>query len=102
MALRHPIANGISEYLELEHTEMYGEPFDVPRPDDLLFIRCSREARSSGADAVSIAAKIRSSISVRQRKTFTKAPHEQKTCCAWQIFPLIPCRLSARTSSKSV
>lgn len=87
MALGHPIANGISEYLELEHTEMYGEPFDVPRPDDLLFIRCSREARSSGADAVSIAAKVRSSISVRQRKTFGKAPVNRKLAAHGESFP---------------
>lgn len=34
----HPIAGGIDEYFELEHTEMYGEPFDIPRPDELIFI----------------------------------------------------------------
>jgi trehalose utilization protein len=34
----HPIADGLPEYFELKHTEMYGEHFDVPRPDDLVFI----------------------------------------------------------------
>ena len=34
----HPIADGIGEYFELEHTEMYGEPFDIPLPDELVFI----------------------------------------------------------------
>jgi len=34
----HPIADGIGEYFELEHTEMYGEPFDIPTPDELVFI----------------------------------------------------------------
>jgi len=34
----HPIAQGIGEYFELEHTEMYGEPFDIPPPDELVFI----------------------------------------------------------------
>jgi trehalose utilization protein len=33
----HPIAEGIGEYIELEE-EMYGEHFDVPQPDDLVFV----------------------------------------------------------------
>ncbi len=34
----HPIAEGLGDYFELEHEEMYGEPFDVPQPDELVFI----------------------------------------------------------------
>ncbi len=34
----HPITQGIGDYLELESTEMYGELFDIPEPDELLFI----------------------------------------------------------------
>lgn len=35
----HPITQGIEDGLiEIEHCEMYGEPFDVPNPDDVLFI----------------------------------------------------------------
>jgi trehalose utilization protein len=34
----HPIADGLGEYLELPQTEMYGEHFDIPRPDELVFI----------------------------------------------------------------
>jgi len=34
----HPIVEGLGEYLELAHTEMYGEFFDVPQPDELIFI----------------------------------------------------------------
>ena len=34
----HPIAQGIPESFELEEEEMYGEPFDIPRPDDNIFI----------------------------------------------------------------
>lgn len=34
----HPIADGIGEYIELDETEMYGEHFDVPPPDELVFI----------------------------------------------------------------
>ncbi|NJD04281.1 MAG: trehalose utilization protein ThuA [Ruminiclostridium sp.] len=33
----HPIAEGIEEYVELEHEEMYGERFDIPAPDALVF-----------------------------------------------------------------
>lgn len=34
----HPIAEGIGEYIELESEEMYGEHFDIPEPDDLVFV----------------------------------------------------------------
>ena len=33
----HPIAQGLGEYFEVEHEEMYGEPFDIPQPDELIF-----------------------------------------------------------------
>jgi trehalose utilization protein len=34
----HPIAEGLGECIELEHTEMYGEPFAVPEPDETVFV----------------------------------------------------------------
>ena len=34
----HPIVEGIGEYIELAEEEMYGEHFDVPPPDELIFI----------------------------------------------------------------
>lgn len=34
----HPIAAGIPEYVELEEEEMYGEHFDIPNPDDQVFL----------------------------------------------------------------
>ena len=34
----HPIARGIGRYFELEHEETYGEPFDIPEPDELVFM----------------------------------------------------------------
>ncbi|OKL35513.1 ThuA domain-containing protein [Domibacillus mangrovi] len=34
----HPIAAGIGEYFELEQEEMYGEHFDIPAPDELVFM----------------------------------------------------------------
>ena len=33
----HPIAKGIPPYFELEKEEMYGEFFDIPQPDELVF-----------------------------------------------------------------
>ncbi|CAM4179402.1 ThuA domain-containing protein [Erysipelothrix aquatica] len=34
----HPIMRGIPEYIELENEEMYGEFFDIPKPDDVLMV----------------------------------------------------------------
>ena len=34
----HPIAQGIPAHFELAHEEMYGEPFGIPEPDELVFI----------------------------------------------------------------
>jgi trehalose utilization protein len=34
----HPIARGLGEYFEIPHAEMYGEPFDVPPPDELVLV----------------------------------------------------------------
>ncbi|MEM4781405.1 MAG: ThuA domain-containing protein [Halalkalicoccus sp.] len=33
----HPITEGIDEYVELPEAEMYGERFDVPAPETLVF-----------------------------------------------------------------
>jgi trehalose utilization protein len=33
----HPITDGIDEYIEVPDAEMYGEHFDVPEPDSLVF-----------------------------------------------------------------
>lgn len=34
----HPIAAGLPEFFELEKEEMYGEHFDIPDPDDVVFM----------------------------------------------------------------
>lgn len=34
----HPIAEGVPHPLEIEEDEMYGEFFDIPAPDELIFI----------------------------------------------------------------
>lgn len=34
----HPIAQGVGEYIELPAEEMYGEHFDIPAPDELIFV----------------------------------------------------------------
>ncbi|ADJ15364.1 ThuA domain-containing protein [Halalkalicoccus jeotgali] len=33
----HPIAAGVEEFIELSEAEMYGERFDVPEPETLVF-----------------------------------------------------------------
>ena len=38
LAPNHPIASGIGQYFELPHEEMYGEVFDIPAPDELVFV----------------------------------------------------------------
>ncbi|MFC4766192.1 ThuA domain-containing protein [Effusibacillus consociatus] len=34
----HPIVQGIDQYIELESEEMYGEFFDIPQPEELIFV----------------------------------------------------------------
>lgn len=34
----HPIAGGLGEYIELPAEEMYGERFDIPAPETLVFL----------------------------------------------------------------
>jgi len=34
----HPIARGVGRFFEIPHAEMYGEFFDIPEPDVLVFV----------------------------------------------------------------
>jgi trehalose utilization protein len=38
VAPHHPITRGIGDYFEIPMEEMYGEPFGIPEPDELIFI----------------------------------------------------------------
>lgn len=38
LAPGHPVTEGIGDFIELPHEEMYGERFDIPEPQTLLFI----------------------------------------------------------------
>jgi trehalose utilization protein len=38
VAPHHPITQGIGDYFEIAAEEMYGEPFGIPTPDELIFI----------------------------------------------------------------
>jgi trehalose utilization protein len=38
VAPRHPIAEGVPNPIVIERQEMYGEPFEIPTPDELIFI----------------------------------------------------------------
>ena len=52
----HPIAAGLGEKIILEQEEMYGEHFDIPQPDEQVFIswfqgeRCSAAAAAGGEE----------------------------------------------------
>lgn len=37
-ARNHPIAEGLPDHFEIEHEEMYGEPFAIPEPLETVFI----------------------------------------------------------------
>ncbi|MBA2175513.1 ThuA domain-containing protein [Halobacillus locisalis] len=34
----HPITEGLGEYIDIEKEEMYGEHFDIPTPEELIFV----------------------------------------------------------------
>ena len=34
----HAIAHGLPAWFEIEHEEMYGEPFGIPNPDEVVFL----------------------------------------------------------------
>lgn len=36
--LTHPINKGVGEFVDVAHEEMYGEPFDIPTPDELVYL----------------------------------------------------------------
>jgi trehalose utilization protein len=38
VAPSHPITEGVGDYFELPQEEMYGEPFGIPTPDELIFV----------------------------------------------------------------
>jgi trehalose utilization protein len=60
----HPIAEGLGEFIELKE-EMYGEPFDVPQPGELVFVSWFGGGRSSGAGSATGEGGVGSSTSAR-------------------------------------
>ena len=34
----HPIAKGIPAHFSIDREEMYGEQFDIPKPDEIVFL----------------------------------------------------------------
>jgi trehalose utilization protein len=34
----HPIARGLGRFIKLDHEVTYGEPFGIPKPDELVFV----------------------------------------------------------------
>ena len=47
----HPIAQNLPEYIELAEEETYGERFEIPTPDELVFVSWFSAARSSAPAA---------------------------------------------------
>lgn len=64
----HPIAAGIPEHFTLEREEMYGEHFDIPAPDELVFVSWFEGERCSAAAVRSSVVKEKFSTSVRVTK----------------------------------
>ena len=69
VAPAHPIAQGIASPIVLEHHETYGEFFDIPAPDELVFV--------SGFDGGEV---FRSGVTYRRGfgKLFYFSPGDQK------------------------
>ena len=65
----HPIAKGVPHPFIIPEQEMYGEFFDIPAPDELVFLSTFSGGRSSAAAARSGAATARSSSSAREIRT---------------------------------
>lgn len=59
----HPIADGIEGKIVLEKEEMYGEFFDIPVPDELVFVSNFQGGEVFGADVRSGVVKVKSFIS---------------------------------------
>lgn len=59
----HPIAEGVGEWIELEQEEMYGEHFDIPAPDELIFVSWFPGVKFSAAAVHSAVGMARFSIS---------------------------------------
>lgn len=64
----HPIASGLPEYIELEKEETYGERFEIPTPDELVFISWFAAERFSEADAATSADSAKYFISDRDTR----------------------------------
>ena len=72
----HPIARGVEHPLVIDQQEMYGELFDIPAPDELVFIssfaggKCSAPAAPSRADGARSSTSAR--VTRRTRSTSTR------------------------------
>ena len=64
----HPIARGIDRYFEIENVEMYGEPFAVPTPEEIVFISWFEGGKFSAPVALGNAAMAKSFTSARATK----------------------------------
>ena len=68
-----PIAEGLPPFFEVPQSEMYGEPFDIPVPDELIFCLGSKEVKYFAAAARSHVADVAFSFLDPAMKRFRSA-----------------------------
>ena len=81
VAPSHPIAAGVPNPIEIEAQEMYGEPFAIPAPEELIFISASPAARSSAAAARGRAGRAGSSTSAPATRTIPSTTTRTSSGC---------------------
>ena len=76
----HPIAQGVPHLFIIPEQEMYGEFFDIPAPDELIFLstfsggeRCSAAAARSSAASGRFSSSARGTRTTRSTTTRTRA-----------------------------
>ncbi len=83
----HPITEGLGEYIEIEHEEMYGEHFDIPAPRSWSLWAGLLVAKSFVAVAATPVARAKSSISVPATRPCP--PITIPTCSASLPMPFV-------------
>jgi trehalose utilization protein len=80
----HPIAAGLPHPFIIPKQEMYGEFFDIPEPEELVFISSYTGVRCSGAAAVLPAAGGASSTSAPDTSR-TRSTTSQRSSASWRM-----------------
>ncbi len=106
---KHPIVKGIPHEFDIPHTEMYDEPFHVPRPDEVVFeeplgtpenisaaVRSGVSARGACSIFVPATRRSKSSNSPKSCRSLRTPPDgwgvgttRQLTETQWSVYPKI-------------